>query len=550
MKKFLALLLSLILIFGLTSCNSTSNVFDSSTNTNDTSSYVTVDNDLPSKENADYFTCIYTKEDYDAYISSLESLKTAVISGNNRSSVEKLFDNMQARAEFLSTQYNISNIVYYAEQTDEASGKYKEMDGYNTNAYAEYIKAHVEMYNSDSDFKDIIFADWTEQELNQLSNLDIDTFVRTKTDMNDILVEFMDLNDSSASWESDVNNLYYKHVKAANEYASVWGFDNFYDYMTQNEYCRDYSDTDRKNFRKYVKQYIVPLYYDGLDSIKNLKFTQADYNEFLSLCLKSYKTLNKNYVEGFINSFDGSIQNKMNSLFEGNRIKFGDKNSVEAAFTVRLDYYEDTVCYFGIDTYQSASTLVHELGHYISFFNYEDSDTSYDLLETHSQGTEWLFANYLKGEVSQGVFNIYYFNETMTLFELLIRCAIIDEFEETVYKAVTPYTADQYDSLLKSISNKYGSNLYSDFNISNYIKHIAIRNPVYYISYATSGLAAFDFYIICETDGYSAAQEAYRKLQECNPEADFSAALSYAGLSNPFKEQTFKNLVNYFQNVK
>ncbi len=546
MKKLLALLLSLVLIFSLSACNSGDDI-TSSKDSFESSQSEALSN-LP-KIPDDLFQYTFTQAEYDRYIESLANLKNAAISGNSESDVEKYRDESEKLAEYLSTQHSVANVIYYSENTDEANERYEKIDKLLTQSAAEYYRTYREIYVSDSPYKDTVFEDWTEEEIESISKLNIDEFIRTRDALSDILLEFNALDSAASGWGNKVNELYYNHVNEANAQAKAWGYDNYYEYMTENAYARDYSDADRNNFRENVKRYIVPAYINCTNALMELsgKITQADYNEFYTIYSTEYNKLSTNYVDGFINTFDGSMKEKMSAMFDGKHIRYGTKDSLEGAFTAHLEYYGQSVVFLSDGSYKSTSTVVHEMGHFVSLYNYNYSGTSYDLLETHSQGSEWLMLAYLEEKMSKGAFDIYFIDNAYTLFDLIIRCAIIDEFEETVYKAETPYKANQYDDLLESICQKYGTGINEAFGLENYIKHVVIRNPVYYLSYATSALSAADFYIKAKENGYSAAQDAYRKLQEGNKDEGFVYNLEYAGLPSPFKTETYVNLCDKFE---
>lgn len=545
MKKLLALLLSLVLILSLSACNQSADT--SSKDKNENSQTEIILDNLP-KIPEDIFEYTYTDADYDRYLESLNNLKTSAIIGSNENDVKKYLKESEKLAQYLSTQHSVANVIYYAENTDEANERFEKIDKLMTQSAAEFYRTYRDIYVSSSPYKDIVFEDWTEEEIESISNLDIDEFVRTRDVLSDILLEFNALDSDKYDWGTKVNNLYFDHVKAANEQAKAWGYDNYYDYMTENGYSRDYSEADRKAFRENVKQYIVPAYINCTEAIQQLSpyITQGDYYEFYNLYSSEYNKLSTNYVDGFINTFDGSMKEKMNAMFDGKHIRYGTKDSLEGAFTAYLEYYGQSVVFLSNGSYKSTSTVVHEMGHFVSLYNYEYSGTSYDLLETHSQGTEWLMMAYLEDKMSDGAFDIYFINSAYTLFDLIIRCAIIDEFEETVYKAATPYKASEYDALLETICQKYGTGINEAFGLENYINHVKIRNPVYYLSYATSALSAANFYVKAKENGYSAAQECYRKLQEGNKDEGFLFNLEYAGLPSPFKSETYRNLCDKF----
>ena len=547
MKKLLALLLSLVLIFTFSACNSGNNSDSSSKDKSSSSSQGSVNNQNPIPDNLFEYT--FTDADYDKYITSLNNLKTSAISGNSKDDVIKYRDESENLSNYLSTQNQIANVIYYAENTEEASNHYEKIEKLLTQAAAEYYRIYRDIYTSNSAFKDIVFEGWTTEEIRSLANLDVNEFIRTRDALSDILLEFNALDDSKSNWASTVNSLYYEHVTEANNQAKAWGYSNYYDYMSENGYSRDYSASDRQNFRKYVKEYIVPAYDECYSAIRRLTITQTDLNEFNRISNTAYDKLETDYVKGFISTFDGSIKQKMEAMFDGKHIRFGTKDSLEAAFTAYLPYYDQSVVFLSDGYYKSTSTTVHEMGHFVSLYNYDYSATSYDLLETHSQGSEWLLLYYLKDHMSKGAYKIKVVDEIATLYDLMIRCAIIDEFEETVYKALIPYQPSEYDDLIERICQKYGSNVNQSLGIDNYLKHVIIRSPVYYISYATSAISAANFYVKALDEGYEAAQESYRKLQEGNKDEGFLYNLEYAGLPSPFKSETYVNLCNKFSTL-
>ena len=73
---------------------------------------------------------------------------------------------------------------------------------------------------------------------------------------------------------------------------------------------------------------------------------------------------------------------------------------------------------------------------------------------------------------------------------------------------------------------------------------VAVSNPVYYISYAVSAVAALEIYAIA-TENYDAALTAYNGLIEgITPEDGFLGALKKAGLTTPFEEQTYIDITS------
>ena len=80
-------------------------------------------------------------------------------------------------------------------------------------------------------------------------------------------------------------------------------------------------------------------------------------------------------------------------------------------------------------------------------------------------------------------------------------------------------------------------------NVNTYWRMVAPQNPVYYISYATSMIAALNIYSVA-TEDQEAARQIYHDLCEKTTEEDtLLTASEKAGLANIFDEQTFKDII-------
>ena len=121
---------------------------------------------------------------------------------------------------------------------------------------------------------------------------------------------------------------------------------------------------------------------------------------------------------------------------------------------------------------------------------------------------------------------------------------IIDEFEQKVYEldSVEGYTSDDFDAIMTEVCEKYGGAIYVGDVISDpfyYWRAVCITNPVYYISYAVSSVAALEIAGLVESDK-DAAYAAYTTLVEgVTYEDGFLGALTKAGLTTPFDDETY-----------
>ena len=72
---------------------------------------------------------------------------------------------------------------------------------------------------------------------------------------------------------------------------------------------------------------------------------------------------------------------------------------------------------------------------------------------------------------------------------------------------------------------------------------VAISNPVYYISYAISAVAATEIFYVAEEVGQQEAYDKYTILVEgVTYEDGFLGALEKASLGSPFKEETYEKI--------
>ena len=128
----------------------------------------------------------------------------------------------------------------------------------------------------------------------------------------------------------------------------------------------------------------------------------------------------------------------------------------------------------------------------------------------------------------------------------VVVATIIDEFEQEVYalESVEGYTSENFDAIMEKVCEKYGGIDFINENVTNmyeYWRLVVIESPVYYVSYATSQMAALNIYAVAKND-YEGAKDIYREIIEVSEEEmdeSFLAMLDRVGLSNPFDEEAF-----------
>ena len=83
-------------------------------------------------------------------------------------------------------------------------------------------------------------------------------------------------------------------------------------------------------------------------------------------------------------------------------------------------------------------------------------------------------------------------------------------------------------------------------DLNTYWKMVVVEQPVYYISYAVSAVAAMDIYVTA-TENEEQAWTAYRALvEEMDPDAGFLKNLENAGIDGPFEEDVYAYFANLY----
>ncbi|MBQ7335021.1 MAG: hypothetical protein IJW92_00920 [Clostridia bacterium] len=483
-----------------------------------------------------------TEETYDAYLEALALFEEeALADGAEMDAVERAYGAAMDLYDYIEMQYYVAYLDYYSDLQDETyTERYDESYAMVTEAHTAMMNTLKKIAESDSPLKEELFEGWTEEDMAML-DMEREKLDALEQESNRIVMEYNALAMDDA-WNGEVNRLYEEFVAINQQIAAEYGFDNYYEYATQYIYMRDYSAEDRERMRQYAVEYIYPLYQQCYDRYMALMqspdITANQWNQFVYLATYDYDTLSTDYLTEYIETFEGSMYEKMIDFLYSETVLFvDDTNAAERAFTGYFSYYETPFCYFG-PGYQNLLTVTHEMGHYISHGAFGDIAYSLDLSETHSQANEWLMIAYLEGRLDENVSELLTLYRALTGLSNVLSSLIVDEFEEAVYTAETPVTAAEFDQLMLDICAKY-EGIEESFDMVTYVKYVSILQPVYYISYATSEISSISLYLIAE-ENYATAQEIYRKLQEdIDPTAGFLANVELAGLMSPFAEETY-----------
>lgn len=491
-----------------------------------------------------------TDEDVELFYRLLEEGEELAMSSEDSEEVSLHFDAVDDAYEYLLTQHGIAMVQYYCDLEDEeASELYLEVTDIATEANDAYMQAARRIYISDSIHNEVLFQDWTEEELRMLE-LYTDEVMRLEQRNSEIEVAYQGMQDSDTMYD-DMVPLYIEMVQNNNRIAQIYGYDNYYTYAYEQVYNRDYGSDSIEAMRQYCSQYLPSATEGALnEAIAGIQGISYSNRTLLSNILwEDYSTVKK-MLTNYLLTLPDSVQEAFQDMFNGNILLMQNTpNAMEGAFTT--DLTEDhLVCFFG-PGYSNVLTVLHEGGHYYGGKHQVLSDLPMDLAETQSQGNEWLFTAYLQqargDELSEAIADYKMYSDLTTI----LICVIVDEFEEAVYTHpnIASLTGDDLDAMMEEVCERYGGVEFLGevaTDIQNYWRMVVVEQPVYYISYGVSAIAAMNVYTIAVED-YAAGIEAYCSVvEDVDLDDGFLGNITRAGLDGPFDEEVYQTLYDMF----
>lgn len=551
MKKWIAMLLALCLSFSLLAgCQPQVPETQPTTQETQTSTEATEETepaeDLPSAEELLKYTL--TQEELDKYYADLESCKTMALEGTDREGLEELSDSLDEQYEYIQKQQTIAFVNYSRDQTDEeATELHLDATDKLTKAYDAMMLMLREVNASDSPIKDVLFEDWTEEDLKMLSAYTSE-IAQLEKENEELVVEYQALSQEELA--EGIIPLYQKLIANNNRIAQIYGYDNYYTYGYDVVYARDYTTDTVQQARDFAIEYLVPAVPVILQqfALGFQSLTQAEQQVVAAFMEGSYQDTDKDYVNLYIDSLPQDLQEVMNHLWQYDRAIFADKDGAkEGAFTVNIG--EDAICYFG-PGYDGTLTLVHEMGHYASTLNLDLDECPMDLAELHSQGNEWLFMNELREELNPNVYAVIRdYKMYMDMCTILVSF-MVDDFEERIYTTdVSGYTREDFDAVADAVCQAYGgadfvNNYLTDFQ--SYWRLVVMESPVYYVSYAMSDVAALNLYTIASQDTEKAYEIYGHLLKDVDLDLGFQENLKKVGLSGPFDSEVYQAIAKMY----
>ncbi len=441
-------------------------------------------------------------------------------------------------------------IIYCLDKTNDNNEKYLNILEYLQGLRKYILQAFKDAYNSD--FRSSFFRGWTQEEIDNVLKLNYtDKYYELQKQQDELIQRYELLSLDEKIEQAKIE--FPKLINLSNEMSKELNYNNYIEMAYDEIYDRDYSYYDSSLIYNYAKKYFKDLLIRLSANLKaELSLLNSYQRKAINDFVKNYKyDDSEQYFKHFAENLSGKYLDTYNHLNKTNLMFLGSNdNSLDGAFTTYGFNSNEPYLYFG-KNYQSPFTIIHEFGHYFSYYLSSGSSGSYDLSETQSQSGEILFLYYLKKE------NIIDSNlvRALTLYKLVddlqsvLTCLAVNEFELRCYQLDSFDNVDFDEIYLNIIDDLIGLDYYRD-NINQvpetYWKRVCISNAFYYISYSSSLIPSLGTYVIASND-YDDAKTKYFNL--CSKSEGFKSVLEEVGYLSPFEESSYQQIVNSFTQI-
>lgn len=487
-----------------------------------------------------------TDEDVTEFYNLLKQCKEAALGGQDGDAVMALSDKIDDQYYYMNAQLSIATVLYYTDLNDTAASElYLTCTDTLTEAYDAYMEMVKELYDSEFPAKEQFFSEWTEQDIAMLLAYTPEVMEIERRN-SEIEVAYQDLQDDPDMYTKMVP-LYIELVQNNNRMAKIYGYENYYTYAYDLVYGRDYGSEEIAVMRSLTAKYLPDAANNAYNSFSQSfgglgPTSQMKLQGFL---FENYKNSYTDEIEEYFLTLPQQARLDMLDMFDGNIIIAEKESAQEGAFTTAIG--EDRhLCFFG-PGYSNPLTVIHEVGHYYGAQHTELSDLPLDLAETQSQGNEWLFMSFVEEKMTAKFYDATVSYKTYNDLVTILLCVIIDEFEERVYTHpdIASLTCEDLDAIMEDVCKSYGGISYLNgiaTDVQNYWRMVVVEQPVYYISYGVSAIAAINIFTIADED-YEKAVDIYCSLIEgVVLEDGFLGNITKAGLDGPFDEDVYKKL--------
>lgn len=481
-----------------------------------------------------------SQEDIDEFYRLLDETEKMAIAGEDLDAIDAISDQLDEQFELLDAQNSIAMILYYADMNDEAlTQQHLDAVDIRTAAADAYTQSVRRIYQSETPARDMLFEDWTEQDIAMLLMYDERVAELQKRNA-EIEVDYR-----ATAKDDEKIKLYIEFVQNNNEIAEIYGYDNYYTYSYDVVYERDYGAEEVKQLRQLAKNYL-PMTFNSANTKFSKAFGKLDaagQNRIVAFLYNDYNRVNTDYVGEYMKIMPESQREKTQQMLTADSLFATGAGAMKGAFTTMIG--DRSYCYYGPD-YANSSTVIHEGGHYYASCYADLGEIPLDLAEVHSQANEWLFITHVATLMEKDQYSALASYRLYNDLAMILICLMVDEFEQFVYSTdISKFKAADFDAIMNQVCSGYFDVEFFKANVTDvnaYWRAVVVDQPIYYISYAVSSIASLDLYGKARED-YAAASEIYRKLcEEPVEDAGFLESIHAAGLSGPFDKEFYDML--------
>lgn len=322
-------------------------------------------------------------------------------------------------------------------------------------------------------------------------------------------------------------------VTVRQQIAREAGYSSYPEFAYDYYYDRDYTDHEAVAYCNEIRQELVPLYRDMLES--------GIFEEGLT---GSTQRQTYDYVREMSQNMGGTVAEAFEHMEEGELydISAGD-NKYSGSFEVYFYDYQQPFVFLGpTGTIQDQLSFTHEFGHFCSDYVSEGNTPNIDIAEVFSQGLEYLSMHYADGDEELRQLLMY------SSLSTYVEQAAYACFEQQVY-GLSPedLTVENIRKLFERTGNAFGFDSWGfDNRIYVAISHFFIQ-PLYVISYVVSNDAAMQLYQL-EQERKGAGLEVYTNALSTEEEG-FLSFVESVDLESPFAEGRIEEVRDTFKEV-
>lgn len=502
----------------------------------------------------------YTEEQYQTLCDKVDQLYALLASNDRQEEFLKLYEDVENNDyETLMDQYQIANIRSMMYTSDQTAADC--LEGISEK-YNQILQKLIEMYDDieASGYAEAFFEGWSAEERARAvesAGMYTDELTELNIASDKLTTEYRALSQDDTFMQKSAE-IYMRAIEQNNRIANLCGYQNYMEYAYARVYSRDYTPADVASMREMVKEVLAPMLPVLLARLQELgsQLTGpqvADVNTIMGADLSvmgvvpglgtnSSKIVN--LVDRYLASISEDMKQSYHKMWDSNRyiLTFNSETSHAGAFSAYLYKRGYPLFYFG-PGYQDLFTVIHEYGHCYAMSKSETMSIPMDLAEVNSQGNEWLFLSFLRGNIKTPAYEYLVTYRLFSDIANICNCVAVNDFETYVYTH-NDYTAETLDSVMKQVLEDLG--VYESFSAiyedpTSYWHYVTIENPGYYISYAMSLLPSLDIFAM-SLDNYETAAAAYLSLATVGEHDTFLETLKRTGIGTPFDRETYRNI--------